>query len=342
MPLENYGVFKGYAVNRLPCRTGLSPYYHMHVSDGKNEFRVQITVKSEAYPSNIRYRVIDNFNHPLTSRLGRYKMGFTNLDKTPSSGAIDYIRLNPFKMDELIKLPQGRIGPGGGFNNIMDNCVLSAMEDKDALVYVFGEIHGPGETKDRFFGFDPSKTIQNVHQNQGSYVKWSRENGVWQDGALFFYYPKDNLWTAVFVVFQSQSRHTDDATGFPIGPEPLPIPESYDDPEIPDIPEVYIMGATLHFDGNKPVEQKVTLLNVTDKPVDLDGFSIADLLMNKEVITKTIIKPGQFLTIKLSGNSTVLSSLGGIITLLDNRGLKVHGVYYNREDIKQKRWTLRF
>jgi len=342
MALEDYGVLKGYVVSRRSGRSEASPYYQIHVSDGIRDFRVQIKVKSDPYPSNIKYLIADDFRHPLLNGLEELELGFTELEHRPGSVAIDYIRLNPLDIDDLIKIEPGGVGPGGGFAQQLEHYVLSAMEEEEAMVYVFGQAKGPFDAKDRYFGFSPSCSIQNVHQNQGSYVKFRRENGVWQDGALFFHSPRDNRWTAVFVAFQSQSRHTDDNEGQPIGPEPLPIPESYDDGEIPDIPEVFIAGATLHYDGASLLSESVTLLNVTNKPVDLDGFAIADFYMNKEVIPKTIIEPGQFLTIKLSGKCAVLSNRGGIITLLDPRGLKVHGVFYNREDIKYSQWTLRF
>jgi hypothetical protein len=37
-----------------------------------------------------------------------------------------------------------------------------------------------------------------------------------------------------------------------------------------------------------------------------------------------------------------LSNQGGLITLLDDQGLKVHGVAYAREQVRQPGWTLVF
>jgi uncharacterized protein YukJ len=44
--------------------------------------------------------------------------------------------------------------------------------------------------------------------NQGNSGKWKRDNGVYQDGAIFIEYPRDK-WRAFFFAFQSQTFDTD-------------------------------------------------------------------------------------------------------------------------------------
>jgi uncharacterized protein YukJ len=45
--------------------------------------------------------------------------------------------------------------------------------------------------------------------NQGNSGQYARDNGVFQDGALYFEYPGDK-WRAFFFAFQSQTFDTDD------------------------------------------------------------------------------------------------------------------------------------
>ena len=45
--------------------------------------------------------------------------------------------------------------------------------------------------------------------NQGNSGKWKKDNGVFQDGAIYVEYP-DDRWRAFFFAFQSQTFDTDD------------------------------------------------------------------------------------------------------------------------------------
>ena len=48
------------------------------------------------------------------------------------------------------------------------------------------------------------------------------------------------------------------------------------------------------------------------------------------------------MTVQLSGTDIDLPNDGGIITLLDSKGLKVHGVSYTEKDAKKEGWTIVF
>ena len=53
------------------------------------------------------------------------------------------------------------------------------------------------------------------------------------------------------------------------------------------------------------------------------------------------IGPGVTRTINIT-EPVILSNQGGIITLLDDRGLKVDGVSYTRSQARHSGWTLTF
>ena len=48
--------------------------------------------------------------------------------------------------------------------------------------------------------------IHDIHANQGNPAKGghSRDNGIWQDGALLLFDPAKKTWKAVFMAFDSQ------------------------------------------------------------------------------------------------------------------------------------------
>jgi uncharacterized protein YukJ len=53
-------------------------------------------------------------------------------------------------------------------------------------------------------------------------------------------------------------------------------------------------------------------------------------------------RPGEFYRVQLSGGKAQLSNKGGIITLLDKKGVKVHGVSYTRTRAREEGWTILF
>ena len=98
--------------------------------------------------------------------------------------------------------------------------------------------------------------------------------------------------------------------------------------------------AALVNDIHSPERETVTLLNTSNKGINLDGWAIADKVKNK-MILDGIIGPGAAKTIEIKAQVT-LSNQGGIITLLDDQGLKVYGVSYTKSQARHPGWTLTF
>jgi hypothetical protein len=202
-------------------------------------------------------------------------------------------------------------------------------------VYAFGERWGPEQDKrDKIFGFLPGNGIHDIHMNQGNHPQFAQDDGVWQDGALVFRFPTTDQWAAVFLAFQSQAWHTDDSSGHAIT-EPGPIPG----PTEPDR-VVRIVGALVNPIGPAPEPETVTLLNTSPEPVQLDGWMLADGSKNKQSLTGTIAA-GVTSTIAVRP-PVHLGNRGGIITLLDEQGLKVDGVSYTEQQAQREGWTLVF
>jgi hypothetical protein len=170
--------------------------------------------------------------------------------------------------------------------------------------------------------------------NQGNHPQFAHDDGVWQDGALFFCFPSTEQWVAVFLAFQSQAWHTDDDTGHAIT-EPGPVPG----PSEPDR-VVRIVGALVNPIGPAPEPETVTLLNTSPRPVEIDGWTIADRLKNKQSLSGSLAA-GATVTVPVQP-PVQLGNKGDIITLLDNEGLKVDGVLYTGKEAQREGWTLVF
>ena len=335
MPLEHYGVLKGSVVEARREEDADTPHYQVHVNADGTSYRIAVNVKSQMSPSELLFLVDDRFQHPLTAGLPGLPHGFTELQREPGSLALDFIRGNLFDRLRLRPLPPNLPGPDNDLSDRVEHFVARASQEDDSEVYAFGERWGPEEDKpDKIFGFLPGNGIHDIHMNQGNDPHFAHDDGVWQDGALVFRFPSTDQWVALFLAFQSQAWHTDDNTGHAIT-EPGHVPG----PAEPDR-VVRIVGALVNPIGPAPEAESITLLNASPEPVELAAWKIADRLKNKQSLTGTIAA-GVTLTVPVQ-LPVQLGNRGGIITLLDDQGLKVDGVSYTEQQAQREGWTLVF
>lgn len=350
MPLKSYGVLKGRPVNRRPGTTA-NAHYQIHLVDDDDDYRIAVNVQSQISPSELEFLIDDRFRHPITDELLALPMGFHPLPRRPGGMALDFIRGNLFDPARMRPLPFNVPGPDNDLNEAIDRLIGPALSDEDALVYAFGERWGPERsTKDKIFGFLPGNGIHDIHMNQGNAGRFVDQDGVWQDGALLVHFPRDDRWMAVFLKFQSQTWHTDDVNGHRIdtpapAPEPAPAPAPGPKPAPAPIEAgsdgvVRIVAALVNPKGPAPERETVTLLNTSPQAIDLNGWAIADRNKQKHTLAGTLAAGG---TVVVALPQTVqLGNKGGIITLLDARGLKVDGVAYTREQADREGWTIVF
>ncbi len=329
MPLKNYGVLKGRAIERK-LGEGQTPHYQVLLSDGNIKYRIAINVKSKQSPSELLYFVDENFDHPIIKGLVGLKNGFNHLDRKPGGAALDFIRGNLFDTTQMKPLPHDVPGPDNDLNELIELYIKRAIDGEDTTIYAFGEKWGPEtDIKDKYFGFLPGNGIHDIHMNQGNAGQFQKDNGVWQDGALLIHYPSRQQWVGIFLSFQSQSFHTDDKTGDRID---TVIAEA--------IAGVRIVAAMLNPIGKDAGKETVTLINTSPEAIDLNGWSLADKLKSKQSLSGKI-NPGEVLKVALDKKIN-LSNEGGLITLLDNNGLKIDGVSYTKENAQKEGWTVVF
>lgn len=357
MPLKNYGVLKGRPIE-IRLGTSQNAHYQVHLIDEDVDYRIAVNVRSALTPSDVEYVVVEEFAHPVLDKIKDLPLGFTPLAPKPTSGALDYIRGNLFARSQMRPLPFNVPGPDNDLNEKVDRVMQRAMGDEEALVYAFGERWGPeAGRKDKFFGFLPGNGIHDIHMNQGNVGQFIKDDGIWQDGGLVVHFPTQNQWVAIFLKFQSQSWHTDDKTGHRLTG---PIHDDGDDGELamlagalppaaptrielPDRDEpqglVRIVAALVNSPAT-PEAETVTLINTAAHQVTLDGWAVAD---SAEVHTPLagVMAPGASLVVKIKPPAA-LSNQGGVISLLDEKGLKVDGVFYTRAQARHPGWTIVF
>ncbi|MBD2867822.1 DUF2278 family protein [Paenibacillus sp. IB182493] len=336
MPIHPYGVLKCKAIDRR-LGTNQNAHYQVHVSTNEENFRIAVNVKSQLNPSELLYCTIEHFQHVMTADLPALPFGFTPLASKPDGQALDYIRSNLFDRRDMVPLAFDIPGRDNDLNEKLDFYIRRAMETDDSVLYAFGERWGPEQGKeDKIFGFEPGNGIHNIHMNQGNSGRFGRDDGVYQDGGLLLHFPSEDRWIAVFLAFQSQSWHTDDQSGHAIGTsEEEAVPDTGVAP-VPAKEGIRIAGAVvLPEDG----AETVTLLNATNRAVDLTEWAIANKAKRRYKL-QGVIRPGQFMSIPVT-EPGFLRDRGDIITLLDRNGLKAAGVSYTRHQVKRG-WTILF
>jgi len=69
---------------------------------------------------------------------------------------------------------------------------------------------------------------------------------------------------------------------------------------------------------------------------------LADKNKRRHSLDGIALEAGAVTTLRLPGTTIQLSNKGGIITLLNSDGLKVHGVQYNKKDVSEPGRTIIF
>ena len=339
MPLSHYGVLVGRAVDARREESENSPHYQVRISAAGVDYRIAVNVKSQESPSDLLFLVDENFHHVITDRLAPLGEGFTAAPRRPAGLALDFIRANLFDRLDMRSLPPSLPGPDNDLSDRLAHFIGRAQAENDARVFAFGERWGEESKPDKVFGFQPGNGIHDIHMNQGNDRSFAGDDGVWQDGGLILHFPSSQQWVGIFLAFQSQAWHTDDETGHRLPDVPTPGPAPTPQPSEPDFRAV-IVGALVNPIGPAPEHETVTLLNATPAAIDLTGWQIADQQKNKQTLGGAI-GAGETRQIVLAP-PVQLGNKGGIITLLDNRGLKVHGVSYTKADADREGWTIVF
>lgn len=276
---------------------------------------------------NIVYLTNDTFEHPITAKLKAANLpwGFTQIEELPGGLALDYVQSNLLDLTKMKSLanPDNTVTD---LSELLASYLRRVQNTPDAALYVFGsKFPLPGEAQNRGsnpFRLNPNIGLHDVHLNQGSIGNFAKSNAPWQDGLMLIHFPGTDTWAAIFLAFETQIRTL---TG--------------QKPEKPGTDKPVIAASTVRIvaafvdpsSGNEAGREQVYLLNTSSQPVDLSGWQFEDGLRKREPLTG-IIAPRQFQIITLSG-TVRLPNQGGIVTLYNADGAKVHGVSYVKTDL---------
>jgi uncharacterized protein YukJ len=224
MPIANYSVLVGNPVGGKVV-SGKSTHYRITMNAVGGPLTVTVNIQSMD-GSEVLYAIEEGFAPPDEAGLLALPMGVTPLASEPGGLALDYVRSETggrpmITREQMTLLPQMN-GKGesddeermlrrarvAALQNALVTLLNMTIADKKGVIYAFGS--GYSE-------MGKATGIHDVHMNQGNPVGGGKngghgkDNGIWQDGALFIHLPSKRRWTAVFIAFQTESWKTDPA-----------------------------------------------------------------------------------------------------------------------------------
>lgn len=357
MSIDNYGVLKGRIVECRQERDDFMPHYQVLIRADGMSYRASINVQSaDRRRPDLLFCVDDDVRHPLVQRLALLDDGFHPGVPGEDGLAVDYVRGGLVKAGGMRSIPHDVPGADNDLNEKLDALVRHAIDDPDVGICVFGGRWGPEGERDPVFRFHPGNGIHDVHMNQGTprSERHARDNGTWQDGAVFLHLRHEGRWVGVYLAFQAQQWHTDDRTGHPAADVPPQRPHhgrhsAHPAPRRtpPPAPQrvrvgegVRIAAAEINPAGDDRGLETVTLHNTTSAPVAVDGWAL-DNGENARHRLAGLIAPDARMTVPLPVD-VALSNRGGTILLLDAAGKPVDGVTYTRDHARDEGRTIRF
>ena len=207
----NYGVLKGTVTGHL--RDADDDHYQILISAGNTMHRIAANVHSQLSPPDLLFQGLTTLPTDLTTALKALPVGFKKLPSRPGGIAQDFVRGGLVKPANFKVVPGNIPGADNDLKDKLEDAVTDAMDQEGSIVYALGAKWGPEPTvKDKYFKFLPGNGIHDIHMNQGNDPSHAKDDGIFQDGCLFFEYP-NGKYRAFFMAFQSQSFNTDNATG---------------------------------------------------------------------------------------------------------------------------------
>jgi uncharacterized protein YukJ len=213
MPIANYSVLRGTAAEGKvfpPHSSHDQPHYHIRFTANGENFDIAVNVESTD-GSEVLFYIADNFTPPNLTALKGITSPFTAANQANGLG-LDFVRMAGLvTRDQMSLLPISEVNGTSALHNQIDTLVQKAIQ-AGATIYAFGQRfqNNGNNSRNPFFGFSPDQGTHQIHMCQGNPAgNFERENGTYQDGALFIEWT-DGTWGAVFIAFQSQSFNTDD------------------------------------------------------------------------------------------------------------------------------------
>ena len=208
MSIPNYSVLKGAPVGPGSV-SGHNPHYRFSLSAGVDNSAIEVDVNVQSQDkSEILYLIVQDFTPPDEAGLDALEPGLNGLTTGSLSNLrLDYVREKVNRAPlvdpaQLQKLALGSSRSKGPLHDAVDNLLNQALADPDGTIYAFGSA---------FADSGGPMGIHDIHMNQGNPPgPFEKDNGTFQDGAIFIQLPGQQKWSALFIAFQTESWDTDD------------------------------------------------------------------------------------------------------------------------------------
>ena len=207
--IDGYGVLVGTLHNYF-CDDGRDDdqYYHcnIRVETPDGIFRCAVDLDTKKEKDGIHWRTLNLGDTDMYGLVER-NAGWHYLKREPESGALDYLRSPELQQTERCE----RVG-NSRHRGEDEGCSPWKYGDSHAA---FDDLAGILRRSERLlvFGepFRVGRGVHNIHQNQGDPAdsRWSRENGIWQDGAVAGV-DHDNRVRVFLSRFKTQATKTDE------------------------------------------------------------------------------------------------------------------------------------
>lgn len=205
-PVKRYGVWAAKAISfhaeRIPDDP-IDPHIYLQFKNSPNStdiFEAAINVKSRGDDSRLVYWFVKDPKRAVTQGLEDLEPGFHPIAAGSDRG-LDYVRSGLINIEEGEVLDHDVVGDNNDIIDKVTPVLQRATHSPNATVYIFGS------------QYEELDGIHKIHMNQGSLPQHA--NGFKQDGAMFFHFPHDDHWEAIFLAFASQIIPTDER-GVPV------------------------------------------------------------------------------------------------------------------------------
>ncbi|MEO6803234.1 MAG: YukJ family protein [Granulicella sp.] len=219
MPIANYSVLRGQPTAGKVVTGSGGTHYQITLQATGGPFTAAVNTESSD-GSEVLYAILPQFTPPDPAALLALTPGMHALPSKPGGLALDFVREqigSGSAATPMITRAQMTLLPvdhslaathATPLENAVDT-LLNQTIAANGTIFAFGSAFSDAGKVDG---------IHNIHMNQGNpAATFGKDNGTWQDGALFLYMPTTRQWTAIFIAFQQESWTTDNK-GTPLLP----------------------------------------------------------------------------------------------------------------------------
>lgn len=211
--LLNYALLKGTVAKDLEDSIGRSATHHNFIISAQGlDYQLNIDIQSTPNP-NVKVFFQNHFDHEILHFLGELpENSLTSLEERSRDYRLDYFRSGIFSQKDL---EQAHPEEAAEISDLLDASIKVGSS-----LYLLGEYYDDMQKRETMphglqmrhkHHFLPPRGLHDIHMNQGTppEMHQSRDNGIYQDGALFLKMP-DQTTKAFFFVFKEQCTSTDD------------------------------------------------------------------------------------------------------------------------------------